>query len=139
MPALPLIQAENITEALFNLIIIISISLLNASEHILSTSSIKTILLMLQAFSSSTDSGLGYQFWDPLTAALKQRIKPLLHCLQTQVFLHDLHIHFTVDKVLVLCVRKLQLKSTLDYSMQNCPCHWIFNTLFYSSCSSVYI
>lgn len=59
----------------------------------------ETALLVLQTFLSSVKANTSdYHFFEALPTALREELKPFLYGFQTQAFLHDLHIHFTVDE-----------------------------------------
>ena len=60
-----------------------------------------TVMILLQSFASrfeSEYSSRSYQFWQPLCSLLlKQKsLQCFITSLQTQAFLHDLHLHLTV-------------------------------------------
>ena len=81
-----------------------------------------TIIILLQSFASrfeSEYSSCGYQFWQPLCSLLlKQKsLQCFMTSLQTQAFLHGLHLHLTViEKDCPLCNNQPVLQSIKQLS-----------------------
>lgn len=102
---LPQLVPGNITDALFNSIEVSTSSFLTTSSEdgkaILNNLSIETGIHVLQKFRSLVSTELSnndFQFWKPLSSALHRKLKPFIYCLQTQSFLHNLHLHLTVTE-----------------------------------------
>ena len=98
---LPSLAPGNITDALFDCVKTFALSLLTSygdGQAIMNNNSLEEAIFVLQTFwsSTSTSNSSSYLFWESLVSALRLKLKPFLHCLQTQALLHDLHIHFTL-------------------------------------------
>lgn len=100
---LPPLEPGSVTEGLVMSFTALTHSLLSkftelADKALVCSNNIETAMLMLQTFMSSVDANSDYHFCEPLSTALKERLKPFLSGLQTQALLRKLHIHFTVDE-----------------------------------------
>jgi 2-polyprenyl-3-methyl-5-hydroxy-6-metoxy-1,4-benzoquinol methylase len=99
---LPPLVSGNITDALFDSFAVSTLSLLTKSpgQSTLNNNCVETAVHMLQTFSSLLHAGSAssYQFWESLSSSLSLRMKPFLSGLQTQMLLHDLHLHLTVGE-----------------------------------------
>ncbi len=105
---LPCIEDGTISAALVSLIRLYAYSLLNYNPDCQPRSSmatvqvrngIETALGVLERFKwLCGESTSDHLFWEPLCTALKHKVGPFLHCLQTQALLHGIHVHFTVSE-----------------------------------------
>ena len=123
---LPSLAEGNITEALVNAIGACTYSLLNYSpkhtKSIIFPHGIETALLILQHFLSLCDgSPTEYHFWDPFCTALKEAFHPYLHCLQTQMLLHNIHAHLTVTETVCPLCKREPLESSLRFFCVSIP------------------
>lgn len=59
---------------------------------------VQTAVKVLQVFMSNTVADFSPQFWKPLSDALHVTMEPHLHCLQTQLLLHHIHMHLTTTE-----------------------------------------
>ena len=98
---LPCKSDGNITDALVSAFTSCSFALLNCGPfnpmcfHLC----IETALGMLKWLISRLGNEIStYSYWEPLCAALVRSIPPFLHCLQTQMLLHDIHAHLVLAK-----------------------------------------
>ena len=102
LPQLPPLASGNITDALFDSFTMATLSLLtrSAGQSTLNENCVETAVHMLQAFSSSLNvkSATSYQFWETLSSPLSLKIRPFLSGLQTQMLLHNLHLHLVVNE-----------------------------------------
>ena len=117
---LPCVEDGNITEALVNMVGSCTYALLNygpgMSKSILSCNGIETAMGILDQFIClSGKVTAGYSYWEPLCTALKRVATPFLHCLQTQLLLHDIHAHLTVSEENCPVCQKEPLASTLGF------------------------
>ena len=99
---LPQLESGNITDGIFDAFTVSVFSLLNKSgerQCILNNQCVETAVLVLESFASSVNADIcNYQFWEPLSSVFHHKMKPYLNCLQTQIFLHNMHMHLTVDE-----------------------------------------
>ena len=104
MSQLPPLASGNITDALFDCIKTSALGILTShgtGQAIMNNNSLETAIVILQILLSSVSKSSSintFLFWEPLVSALRLKLKPFLHVLQTQALLHDLHIHFTLKK-----------------------------------------
>lgn len=72
----------------------------SAGQSTLNENCVETVVHMLQAFSSllNAESATSYQFWEALSSPLSLKMKPFLSALQTQMVLHNLHLHLIVGE-----------------------------------------
>ena len=117
---LPCVEDGNITEALVNLVGSCTYALLNngpgMSKTIFSHNGIETAMGILDQFICLAGKATaGYSFWEPLCTALKRVVTPFLHCLQTQLLLHDIHAHLTISEENCPVCQKEPLASTLGF------------------------
>ena len=62
---------------------------------------IETAMQILHSFANRVEGDISdHHFWKPLCSLLlqKDKLKPFIHCLQTQALLHDLHLHLSLDE-----------------------------------------
>ena len=87
---------------------------------------VETAVKVIQTFMSNTCADYSPDFWKPLSSLMQQHIKPYLSCLQTQLFLHGIHMHLTVsDKDCAMCLQaplpdSIGLFSTTFYLKEDC-------------------
>ena len=68
---------------------------------------VETAVKVILTFMSNTRADYSPDFWMPLCSLLQQHIKPYLSCLQTQLFLHGVHMHLTVsEQDCLMCLQK---------------------------------
>ena len=69
---------------------------------------VETAMRMLHSFASRVDDNTSsHLFWNPLASLILNRYEmmPYMHCLQTQVLLHGIHLHLTVrENTCPLCL-----------------------------------
>ncbi len=58
---------------------------------------VESAVKVIQVFMLNVCADFTPQFWQPLSDSMKHSIKPYLHSMQTQLFLHDIHMHISVD------------------------------------------
>ena len=114
------VEDGNITEALVNMVGSCTYALLNygpgKSQSILSHNGIETAMGILDQFICLSGKATGgYSYWEPLCTALKRVVTPFLHCLQTQLLLHDIHAHLSISEENCPVCQKEPLASTLGF------------------------
>ena len=73
---------------------------------IMSSLCIETAIKVIQVFMSNTCADFSPHFWQPLSSAMQEAIKPLLSSMQTQLLLHGIHMHLTVaEKDCPICLK----------------------------------
>jgi 2-polyprenyl-3-methyl-5-hydroxy-6-metoxy-1,4-benzoquinol methylase len=58
---------------------------------------VETAVRVLQTFMVNCFADFTPYFWKPLSDAMQAAVKPYLHSIQTQLLLHDVHMHLTVS------------------------------------------
>ncbi len=87
-----------IADALCGAALVSAYSLLKSLEglHVTVKLSIETAIKMIQVFMSNAVAEYDIEFWEPLCALLRKKMKPFLLSMQTQLSLHGIHMHLTV-------------------------------------------
>ena len=104
IPKLPTIEPGNITDGLVNLVGSCAFSHLNTgpglSTCVVGFNTTITAVLMLHCFVNHLSKNMetDYAFWEPLCKALRHIAHPFAICLQTHIFLHNMHIHLVVTE-----------------------------------------
>ena len=125
---LPSSRGGSITESLVNLVTSSAYALLKygALSQLYDTVCIETALAAIEKLTSlSDDSTSSYAYWEPLCTALKSTVTPFLHCLQTQMLLHNVHAHLALDEDDCPLCQKTPLNQTLglfctDLDLSSC-------------------
>ena len=113
---MPVTQKGNITEALARLFKASCLSLLHCGQTVCTFSSTETALALMKWFISSLDGGVfDHSYWEPLGAALKESIPAFLYCIQTQMLLHGIHVHLTIDETDCPICQQTKLNGALGY------------------------
>ena len=69
---------------------------------------LETPIKVIQVFMSNTCADFSPHFWQPLSSAMQEAIKPFLSSMQTQLLLHGIHMHLTVaEKDCPICLKSL--------------------------------
>ena len=122
---LPQLESGNITDGLFDAFTASVFSLLNKSgegQCILNNQCVETAVLILQSFASSVNADIcNYRFWEPLSSVLQHKMKPYLNCLQTQIFLHNMHMHLAVDEKSCPMCNNFHIKAYLGLFCSKVP------------------
>ena len=117
---MPVAQKDNITDALARLFKVSCLSLLHCGQIICKLSSTETAISLMEWFISSLDGRVSdHSFWEPLGAALKESIPAFLYCIQTQMLLHGIHVHLTIDETDCPICQQTKLNEVLGYFSAN--------------------
>ena len=117
-----------LAEALLSFVQVSVFPLLKASElhQVTIHLCVETAVKVIHNFMSNTRSDYSPDFWMPLCSLLQQHIKPYLSCMQTQLFLHGIHMHLTVsEQDCLMCLQEplpksVGLFSTTFYLKDDC-------------------
>lgn len=91
---------ENIANVLFSSVLTSVYTVLKQPlvPQMMTNLCVETAIKIIQFFMLNVCANFTPHFWQPLSDLLKPAIKPYLHSMQTQLLLHGIHIHLSVDR-----------------------------------------